>query len=104
MILYTNDVHCAMDGYSSLAAYRQQMLEAGYDTVTVDVGDAIQGEAVGSLTEGAALVDLMNTVPYDFAVPGNHEFDYTLETFLDLARNQAQYEYLSANFVDLPFR
>lgn len=101
VILYTNDVHCAMDGYSSLAAYRQQMLEAGYDTVTVDVGDAIQGEAVGSLTEGAALVDLMNTVPYDFAVPGNHEFDYTLETFLDLARNQAQYEYLSANFVDL---
>ena len=62
---------------------------------------SIQGEAVGSLTEGAALVDLMNTVPYDFAVPGNHEFDYTLETFLDLARNQAQYEYLSANFVDL---
>ena len=46
-----------------MAAYRQQMLEAGYDTVTVDVGDAIQGEAVGSLTEGAALVDLMNTVP-----------------------------------------
>ena len=37
VILYTNDVHCAMDGYSSLAAYRQQMLEAGYDTVTVDV-------------------------------------------------------------------
>ena len=101
VVLYTNDIHCAIDGYADLAAYRQQMLEEGYDTVTVDVGDAIQGEAVGSLTEGSAIVDLMNTVPYDFAVPGNHEFDYTLETFLELAQNEAQYQYLSANFKDL---
>ncbi len=101
VILYTNDIHCAIDGYSSLAAYRAQLLEDGYDVVTVDLGDAIQGEAIGSITEGAAIVDLMNTVGYDFAVPGNHEFDYGLETFLDLAQNQAQYTYLSSNFVDL---
>ena len=64
-------------------------------------GDAIQGEAVGSVTEGAAIVDIMNTVGYDFAVPGNHEFDYGLDRFLEIAQDEAQYEYLSCNFVDL---
>ncbi len=101
VILYTNDVHCAAEGYSALAAYRAQLMEDGYDVVTVDAGDAIQGEAIGSTTEGAAIVDIMNTVGYDFAVPGNHEFDYGLERFLEIAQSEAQYEYLSCNFTDL---
>lgn len=42
----------------------------------------------------------MNTVGYDYAIPGNHEFDYSLSTFLDLTKN-ADFTYLSANFVDL---
>ncbi len=104
VVLYTNDVHCATDGYSYLAAYKAQLEEDGYDVITVDVGDAIQGEAIGSTSEGAAIVDIMNTVGYDFGVPGNHEFDYGLERFLAIAAGdapEAQYEYLSCNFVDL---
>lgn len=104
VVLYTNDVHCATDGYSYLAAYRAQLIEDGYDVITVDVGDAIQGEAIGSTSEGAAIVDIMNTVGYDYGVPGNHEFDYGLERFLEIATGdapEAQYEYLSSNFVDL---
>lgn len=104
VVLYTNDVHCAADGYSYLAAYRAQLIEDGYDVITVDAGDAIQGEAIGSTSEGAAIVDIMNTVGYDYGVPGNHEFDYGLERFLEIATGdapEAQYEYLSSNFVDL---
>lgn len=104
VVLYTNDVHCATDGYSYLAAYRAQLIEDGYDVITVDVGDAIQGEAIGSTSEGAAIVDIMNTVGYDYGVPGNHEFDYGLERFLEIATGdapEAQYKYLSSNFVDL---
>lgn len=107
VVLYTNDIHCATDGYSYLAAYQAQLEEDGYDVVTVDIGDAIQGEVIGSNSEGAAIVDIMNTVGYDFAVPGNHEFDYGLERFLAIAVGdeenapEAQYEYLSCNFVDL---
>ena len=100
-VLYTNDVHCAVSGYSTLAAYRAQLMEEGYDVITVDAGDAIQGEAIGSMTEGSAIVDLMNTVGYDFAVPGNHEFDYGMDRFLELAENEAEYTYLSSNFKDL---
>lgn len=101
VVLYTNDVHCAIDGYSYLAAYRAQLIEDGYDVITVDIGDAIQGEAVGSLTEGADIVSLMNAVGYDFGIPGNHEFDYGMERFLTIASEEAEYEYLSSNFVDL---
>ena len=103
-VLYTNDVHCAIDGYSALAAYKAQLEEEGYEVVTVDAGDAIQGEAIGTLTEkkGSAVVDLMNTAGYDYAVPGNHEFDYGMDRFLEIAQSgEAQYKYLSANFVDL---
>lgn len=106
VILYTNDVHCAIDNYSALAAYRQQMIEEGYDTYLVDAGDAIQGEIVGSMTDGAAIVEIMNSVGYDFAVPGNHEFDYGMQRFRQLSGLedsdiQAKYKYISANFIDL---
>lgn len=100
VILYTNDVHCAIDGYSKLVAYAAQLEADGQEVLIIDAGDAIQGEVIGSLTEGSAIIDLMNTVGYDYAVPGNHEFDYGMETFLSLTQD-ADFTYLSANFVDL---
>lgn len=102
VILYTNDVHCAIDDYAILAAYKAQLEHEGKTVITVDAGDAIQGEVIGSLTEGKAVVDIMNAVGYDYAVPGNHEFDYGMEVFLDLAENEAKYEYISSNFYYLP--
>ncbi|HJB89978.1 MAG TPA: bifunctional metallophosphatase/5'-nucleotidase [Candidatus Eisenbergiella merdigallinarum] len=106
VILHTNDVHCGVEegvGYAGLAAYRNEMqLQYGADNVTlVDAGDAIQGGALGTLSDGAFLVDTMNQVGYDIAIPGNHEFDYGVENFLDLAQNRADYTYLCSNFVDL---
>ncbi len=101
IILYTNDVHCAIDGYSLFGAYRAELINNGKEVVTIDAGDAIQGEIIGTQTQGSAIVDIMNTVGYDYAVPGNHEFDYGMETFLNLAENEANFDYISSNFVDL---
>lgn len=101
IILYTNDVHCYIDNYPLLAAYRAQLMADGHEVITVDAGDAIQGLAIGEMTEGSAAVDLMNAVGYDYAVPGNHEFDYGMEVFLGLADREAQFGYLSCNLVDL---
>ncbi len=101
VILYTNDVHCSIDGYSYLAAYKAALIEEGYEVITVDAGDHIQGEAIGSLSEGSDIITLMNEVGYDYAVPGNHEFDYGMDTFLNLAGDEAEFKYLSANFMDL---
>lgn len=48
----------------------------------VDDGDSIQGEAIGTLSKGEAVVNLMNEVGYDVAIPGNHEFDNGTARFL----------------------
>ena len=106
VILHTNDVHCGIDdsiGYAGLAAYKSEMeAQYGADRVTlVDAGDAIQGGAVGTLSAGAYVIDIMNQVGYDLAVPGNHEFDYGTGNFLDLATNRAKFPYLSCNFREL---
>ncbi len=102
VVLYTNDIHCAIDGYPTLAAYKADLIAQGKNVVVVDAGDAIQGEVIGALTEGEAIVDIMNSVGYDYAVPGNHEFDYGMDVFLNLAQNYAAYDYISSNFYFLP--
>lgn len=85
----------------ALAAYRAQLLENGENVVTVDAGDAIQGEAIGAQTKGSAIIDIMNTVGYELCnsrQSQNLTIHYPL--FLDLTKN-ADFTYLSANFVDL---
>lgn len=101
IILYTNDVHCAIDNYSKLAAYATQLEGEGNTVIIVDAGDAIQGEIVGNMTEGSSIIDIMNEVGYDYAVPGNHEFDYGLDAFFSRTDYEAEFTYLSANFIDL---
>ncbi|WP_283114977.1 alpha/beta fold hydrolase [Intestinimonas timonensis] len=116
VILHTNDVHCGIDpvtdeetgavtnvGYAGVAAYKAEMEEQyGAENVTlVDAGDAIQGGPIGTLSKGSYIVDIMNEVGYDFAIPGNHEFDYGMDNFLTLAKEKAEYTYLCCNFTDL---
>ena len=52
----------------------------------VDNGDAIQGAVLGTLSDGEWIVDIMNQVGYDLAIPGNHEFDFGMDQFLDIVR------------------
>ena len=99
VILYTSDVHCGIEsgwGYAGLAALRDALAEDNY-VVLVDNGDAIQGEPIGTMTKGEALIDLMNAVGYDIATPGNHEFDYGMERFLELTE-KANFPYISSTF------
>lgn len=78
VILYENDVHCAVEGYARFAGQRDaERLGTPYVT-TVSCGDFAQGNTVGSLTEGEAIVRIMNAVGYDYLTVGNHEFDYTV--------------------------
>ncbi len=103
VIIYTNDVHCDVDkniGYAGLELYKKQMMAETPHVTLVDAGDAIQGEPIGTLSTGSYLVDIMNQIGYDFAVPGNHEFDYGMERFLELS-GKMESGYYSCNFVDL---
>ena len=102
VVLYTNDVHCGVDdniGYAGLALYKKQMQQQTPYVTLVDAGDAIQGAPIGTLSEGGYLIDIMNYVGYDVAVPGNHEFDYGMARFLDLA-GKLNCGYYACNFMD----
>lgn len=102
-ILYTSDIHCGIDkgfGLAGLQQVRDTLEARGYTTLLVDDGDAIQGEPIGTLSEGEAMVELMNDMRYDAAIPGNHEFDYGADRFLELAE-MADYPYISCNFSHL---
>ena len=99
LILYTSDVHCGVDkgwGYAGLAAAKEQ-LSKDYNVLLVDDGDAIQGEPIGTMTTGESIIDIMNSVGYDVVIPGNHEFDYGMERFLELV-DRANFPYISCNF------
>ena len=100
VVLYTSDVHCGVDqgfGYAGLAQVRSYLESQGDEVLLVDDGDSIQGEPMGTMTKGEAIIELMNAVQYDVAIPGNHEFDYGVDTFLSLTE-KAQFPYISCNF------
>ena len=78
VIFYENDVHCAVEGYARLAGQRDAELQQTPYVSVVSCGDFAQGNTVGSLTRGEAVVRIMNAVGYDYLTVGNHEFDYTV--------------------------
>ena len=100
VVLYTSDVHCGVDqgfGYVGLQQVREQLEAAGNYTLLVDDGDNIQGEPLGTMTTGQVSIELMNAMKYDVAIPGNHEFDYGMDRFLELTQ-MAEFPYISCNF------
>ena len=99
IVLFTGDVHCGVDndiGYAGLAAYKNYCESITPHTALVDCGDAVQGDLIGAVSDGEYVVDIMNELDYDFAVPGNHEFDYGMEQFSDLVA-ASNTTYLSCN-------
>lgn len=52
------------------------------NTLLVDGGDCFQGSGVAALTEGRALVPLINNIGYDLMLPGNWEVVYGKENMM----------------------
>lgn len=84
IILYENDVHCAIEGYSKLAAMKKELQETNAHVGVVSGGDYIQGSSLGVISQGEYIVNLMNYVGYDAVTLGNHEFDYRLTRLNEL--------------------
>lgn len=106
IILHTNDIHCGITdnlGIDKVSQYKKDLKKQGHPVALVDAGDAIQGAPIGKLSTGESIVKIMNAVGYDFVIPGNHEFDYGMERFLQLASRQ-KCGYYSCNFVDVKTR
>ena len=101
IILHTNDIHCGVKdnlGMAKLAWLKSSLQGENYSVVLIDAGDAIQGAPIGRLSNGLAMIKIMNKVGYDFCIPGNHEFDYGMERFLQLVKEQKE-GYYSYNII-----
>ena len=89
-IIHINDVHCGINntiGYDGFVLYREELKKQYKYVITVDVGDFIEGGTVGLLSQGSAIVKIMNKIGFDVAVIGNHEFGYGVEQLFNLTNN-----------------
>ena len=96
VILHSNDVHGAIDGYAYMAALRDRFEAAGADVILVDAGDFSQGTTYVSTFKGASAVTMMNAVGYDIVTLGNHEFDYGYAKLMENMEN-AEFAVLCAD-------
>ena len=99
VILFENDVHCAIEGYSQLSALRNQLQKQTPYVGIVSAGDFAQGAAIGSLSQGESIIRLMNAVHYDAVTIGNHEFDYGIPQQQHLMK-RLQADVVCCNFTD----
>ncbi len=94
VILYTNDIHSAVDtniGYAGLAAMKQELAEQYEHVLLVDSGDMIQGDVLCTFSKGMDIINIVNRAGYDVYTLGNHEFDYglpRLEEFINRLKPQ----------------
>ena len=100
VLIHLNDVHCGINdsiGYDGFVLYRRELQKKYKYVISIDVGDHIQGGALGSISEGEAIIKIMNEIKFDVAILGNHEFDYKIEQLTKLGKNISS-KYICANF------
>lgn len=102
VILYDNDVHCAVDGYAKMAGVKNELKKQTPYVSVVSCGDFAQGDVIGTLSEGGSIEKIMNQVGYDVVVMGNHEFDYGFPVMEELA-SQLKATVVSCNLVNLNY-
>jgi 5'-nucleotidase/UDP-sugar diphosphatase len=106
-ILHTNDVHGNLEvdykgrgGAANIAGYIDEVkAEVGADNVIfLDAGDAMQGQPISNLFEGASAIDIWNMMGCKAAAVGNHEFDWGQDV-LAARVAQSNFPWLAANIV-----
>ncbi|MGN0867433.1 MAG: bifunctional metallophosphatase/5'-nucleotidase [Oligosphaeraceae bacterium] len=94
-ILHTSDLHANLSGDAQAPAgllplatlLEERRREAPQGAcLLVDTGDSAQGSLEGALSRGKAILPWLAALSYDAWVPGNHDFDFGPEAFLELAR------------------
>ncbi len=100
IILHTNDVHGAIDGYAYMPALRDSFKARGAsDVILVDAGDFSQGSTYVSVSKGANAVELINAAGYDIVTLGNHEFDFGYANLMENLSGENSFFPICANVI-----
>ena len=68
-------------GFARMNAVAKAEKAANPNTLYVFDGDMFSPSLLSGFDKGAHTVELTNMVPFDIAVPGNHEFDFGVDAF-----------------------
>ena len=96
VILHSNDVHGAVEGYAYIATLKNLFAAQGAEVILADAGDFSQGSTYVSAYKGASAFDIMNAAGYDVATLGNHEFDYGYAQLMENL-SKAEFPVICAN-------
>lgn len=76
--------HSTEGGLARIATRIKELRAEHPDALLIHTGDTIQGSAEVLYTRGQAIVDIVNTFGIDAFAPGNWEFVYGTQRFLEL--------------------
>ena len=97
IILHSNDVHGAIEGYAYIPTLRNWFYAQGAEKViVVDAGDFSQGTTYVSSSKGYTAIEMMNAAGYDVVTLGNHEFDFGYEQLINNVKD-AKFAVITAN-------
>ncbi|MCF0186757.1 MAG: metallophosphoesterase [Bacteroidaceae bacterium] len=86
IIIYENDPHSTLSGYPKLAGLKEKTLSETPNILVVSGGDFsadfMPGTKLGNRSQGAGIIKIMNKIGYDYLVPGNHDFDFSVENMM----------------------
>src|SRR3569833_1468658 len=83
-------------GFARLNAVAKAEKAANPNTLYVFDGDMISPSLLSGIDQGSNTIQLTNVVPFDLAVPGNHEFDFGPDVFLERVK-QSKYPWAAIN-------
>lgn len=86
-------------GFPRLNAVAKAERAANPNTLYLFNGDMLSPSLISGFDMGQNTIDFTNLVPFDLAVPGNHEFDFGPENFAD-KRKASKYPWAAINITD----
>ncbi|RYZ37571.1 MAG: bifunctional metallophosphatase/5'-nucleotidase, partial [Myxococcaceae bacterium] len=111
-LLHLNDVYQFQPtsqnrgGLSRVATLRQQALKESPNVLTLMAGDTLSpsvessAEVEGEALKGRQMIDAWNALGVDYAVVGNHEFDFG-DDVLRARLQQSRFPWLGANVMSV---
>jgi 2',3'-cyclic-nucleotide 2'-phosphodiesterase (5'-nucleotidase family) len=94
--IYAFDGGAVRGGFTRLNALAKAEKAANPNTLYLHDGDMFSPSLLSGIDSGANTVDLTNVVPFDLAVPGNHEFDFGTKVFGERVA-QSKYPWAAIN-------
>ena len=100
-LLLTNDIYkfdsaAERGGFARLNAVVKAERAKGGNVIYAHAGDMLSPSLLSGFDQGANTIALINLAPPDYFTPGNHEFDFGPEVFMQRMK-EAKFQVLAAN-------